>query len=82
MDRSKLMGVVIMAVAAGQMVLFLVGAARRSYAAIAVPVATALAGLSALAFWIGWTMATTESDLEGPEFEEEFAATGGFSSTS
>ncbi len=78
MDRSKLAGVAIMAVAVGQIVLFGVGTLRRSYAAIAVPVATALAGLSALAFWIGWTMATTESDLEGPEFEEEFAASGGF----
>ncbi len=76
MNKSQLTGVAIMAVAAVQMLAFGYGAARRSYAAIAVPVATALAGLSALAFWIGWTMMTTESNLEGPEFEEEFAATG------
>ncbi len=74
MNKTQLTGVAIMAVAAVQMMAFTVGAARRSYAAIALPVATALAGLSALAFWIGWTMMTTEADLEGPEFEEEFSA--------
>jgi hypothetical protein len=31
-----------------------------------------LAAVSALAFWIGWTMFTTESELE-EEFEEEEA---------
>ncbi|HWO93844.1 MAG TPA: hypothetical protein VNL92_03690 [Dehalococcoidia bacterium] len=82
MDRSKMTGAAIMALAAFQMIAFSFGALRRSYVAVAVPVATALAGLSALAFWIGWTMVTTESDLEGPEFEEEFAATGGVGGSS
>ena len=75
-NKSQITGAAIMAIAVLQMLVFLTAAARRSYAAIAVPVAAALAGLSALAFWIGWTMVTTEADLEGLEFEEEFAASG------
>jgi hypothetical protein len=35
---------------------------RKSYAAVALPVGAALAVVSALAFWIGWTMFTGESD--------------------
>jgi len=58
-----------MAGAAIQVLLFLYGLARRSYAALAVPVALAVAGLSALAIWVGWTMLTTESDLPEPELE-------------
>lgn len=58
-----------MAGAAIQLLLFLYGLARRSYAALAVPVALAVAGLSALAIWVGWTMLTTESDLPEPELE-------------
>ena len=75
-NRSQTTGVVIMALAAIQMFVFMVAASRRSYAALAIPIAAALAGLSALAFWIGWTMVTTEADLDGLEFEEEFAASG------
>ena len=76
MNKSQLTGAAIMAVAAVQMLAFLMGATRRSYAALALPIAAALAALSALAFWIGWTMMTTESNLEGAEFEEELAASG------
>jgi hypothetical protein len=36
-----------------------------------VPVALVLAGVSALAIWVGWTMMTTETDL--PDGEEEGA---------
>jgi hypothetical protein len=35
---------------------------RRSYLAIAIPVGSALAAVSVLAFWIGWTMFTGEQD--------------------
>lgn len=69
MDRSQSTGILIMAGAAIQLLLFLYGLARRSYAALAVPVALAVAGLSALAIWVGWTMLTTESDLPEPELE-------------
>ena len=72
MERSQLTGVLIMAGAVLQMMLFLWAAARRSYMAVALPVMGALAAISALAFWIGWTMFTTESELE-EEFEEEEA---------
>ena len=76
MNKSQLTGAATMAVAAVQIIAFLIGATRRSDAALALPIAAALAALSALAFWIGWTMMTTESNLEGAEFEEEFAASG------
>lgn len=65
-----------MAGAAIQLLLFLYGLARRSYAALAVPVALAVAGLSALAIWVGWTMLTTESDLPEPELESSPTSSG------
>ncbi len=76
MDRSQSTGILIMAGAVVQLVLFLYGLARRSYAALAVPVALAVAGLSALAIWVGWTMLTTESDLPEPELESPPATSG------
>ena len=72
MDRSQATGVAIIAVATLQLLLFLVGAVRKSYAAVAVPVALVLAGVSALAIWVGWTMMTTETDL--PESDDGEAA--------
>lgn len=70
MERSQTMGALIMAVAAVQMLLFLVAAARRSYMAVALPVMAGLSVVSALAFWVGWTMMTAELD----ELEEELEA--------
>jgi len=58
-----------------QMVLFLWAMLRRSYLAIAVPVLSALAVVSALAFWIGWTMFSSESE----EAEETAEPTSGSS---
>jgi hypothetical protein len=72
MERSQMTGVLIMVGAVLQMMLFLWAAARRSYMAVALPVMGVLAAISALAFWIGWTMFSTESELE-EEFEEEEA---------
>jgi hypothetical protein len=72
MERSQMTGVLIMVGAVLQMMLFLWAAARRSYMAVALPVMAVLAAISALAFWIGWTMFSTESELE-EEFEEEEA---------
>jgi len=72
MERSQTTGVLIMAGAVLQMMIFLWAATRRSYMAVALPMMAALAALSAFAFWIGWTMFTTESELEeGLEEEEE-----------
>jgi hypothetical protein len=41
--------------------------------AVALPVMAAVAAVSALAFWIGWTMFTTESELGEEDLEEEAA---------
>ncbi len=71
MDRSQTTGALIMAGGAIQLVLFLIGVVRRSYVALALPITLAVAGISALAVWVGWTMMTTESDL--PEAEEPAA---------
>ncbi|MPZ24016.1 MAG: hypothetical protein GEU28_10850 [Dehalococcoidia bacterium] len=72
MDRTQMAGALIMFGAVSQVILFLFGAARKSYAALALPVFGALGGVSALAFWIGWTMLTTEAEIE-EEFNEETA---------
>jgi hypothetical protein len=69
MERSQTTGVLIMAGAVLEMLLFLYGAARRSYMAVALPVMAAVAAVSALAFWVGWTLLTTEE--EAPELEGE-----------
>jgi uncharacterized membrane protein YesL len=45
------------------MLIMLIGFMRRSYLVIALPVVTAMGIASALAFWVGWTMANTEEDL-------------------
>jgi uncharacterized membrane protein YesL len=55
--------------AAAQMLIMLIGMARRSYLVIALPVLAAVGVISALAFWVGWTMANTEADLA--ELEEQ-----------
>jgi hypothetical protein len=73
MDRSQTTGILIMAGAALEMLLFLYGAARRSYMAVALPVMAAVAAVSALAFWVGWTLLTTEEEV--PEMESESEGT-------
>jgi hypothetical protein len=73
MDRSQMTGTLIMAGAALEMLLFLYGAARRSYMAVALPVMAAVAAVSALAFWVGWTLLTTEEEI--PELEGESEGT-------
>jgi hypothetical protein len=70
MERTQLTGVLIMAATVLQMLLFLWATAKRSYMAVALPVLAAVAAISALAFWIGWTMFTTESELEEELGEE------------
>ncbi len=64
MERSQLAGALIMLGAVLQMILFLWAMARRSYIAVALPVMGALAAISALAFWVGWTMFTAEAETE------------------
>ncbi len=66
MEKSQTTGLLIMVVSVFQFVLFVWAVLRRSYLAVALPVLSALTAVSALAFWIGWTMFTTE----GEEVEE------------
>lgn len=62
MEKSQRTGLIIMVGAALEFVLFFWAMTRKSYAAVALPVGAALAVVSALAFWIGWTMFTGEED--------------------
>ena len=56
-ERSRQLGQALMALAVVQLLLFLGGAAKRSYAALALPVFAVLTLVSGLAFWVGYTLA-------------------------
>lgn len=73
MEKSQQTGLFIMIGSAFMLVFFLWAMLRKSYAAVALPVASALAVVTALAFWIGWTLFTGEED-DGEELEEEGVA--------
>ena len=66
MSRAHTTGVALMAGAALQLLLFVYGALRRSYLALALPVTAAMMALTALTFWVGWTMLTMEEEVEEP----------------
>ena len=70
MGRSRELGMFLMIGASLQMLIMLIGTMRRSYLVIAVPVLAASAVISALAFWVGWTMASTEADLAELEAQD------------
>ena len=70
MGRSKQLGTFLMIGAAVQALIMLIGTMRRSYLAIALPVLAAVGLISALAFWVGWTLANTEPDLAELEARE------------
>ena len=76
MGRSKELGMVLMIIASVQMLFTVVGALKRSYMVIALPVVAAITVISALTFWVGWTMANTEPDLA--ELEESDAVPAAF----
>ena len=61
-DQTRQAGRALMAGAGLSVVLFLLGVARRSYAALAIPVFAGLAAAAGMAFWVGYTMATTNWD--------------------
>ena len=67
--RSRMLGRLLMVAAVLQMLVFLAGLSRRSYLVVALPVGGGLAALSALAFWVGYTMAYAQWD------DDEEAAT-------
>ena len=61
-DQTRELGRAVMALSVVQLVFFLIGATRRSYLVVAVPVGIALAAASGLAFWVGYAMAHTNWD--------------------
>ena len=68
-DRAHLTGVLLMAGAVIQMLLFTWGATRKSYLAVALPMAAAMTTLTAIALWVGWTMINLEEEPEEPAAE-------------
>lgn len=69
MSRAQKTGVLLIVVAALEMLLFLYGAMRRSYLALALPVAAAMAALTALTVWVGYTMLMMEEEEGGETIE-------------
>jgi hypothetical protein len=65
-DRAHLTGVLLMAGAVIQMLLFIWGATRKSYLAVVLPMAAAMTTLTAIALWVGWTMLNLEEEPEEP----------------
>ena len=71
MGRSKQLGTYIVIGASLQAIIMLIGVMRRSYWVIALPVLAATGVVSALAFWVGWTMMNTEPDMVELEERED-----------
>ena len=69
MGQSRQLGMILMIGAVADMLIMTIGVMRRSYLVIALPVLAMVGVLSALTFWVGWTMANTEADLA--ELEEQ-----------
>lgn len=66
MNRAHTTGIVLIAGAIVELLLFLYGAARRSYLALALPVTAAMLTVTALTIWVGWTMMTMEEEEDEP----------------
>ena len=67
---SQRTGLFVMIASAFALVVFCWAVLRRSYMALALPLMGAVGAVSALAFWIGWTMFTgAEADDEAGEEE-------------
>ena len=66
MNRAQTTGVVLIVGAVLEMLLFLYGAMRRSYMALALPVTAAMLALTALTVWMGWTMLNLEEESDEP----------------
>ena len=71
MERTRLTGAVLMGVVVLELLLFLRALSRNSYAAVAIPAAILVLLVSALLFWVGWTLVEMEDELEGLEFQTE-----------
>lgn len=64
MDQSRSIGTLLMAASAVQMLVFTIAVMRRSYLAVALPVLGAIAALSGVLFWVGYTMANMEPQTD------------------
>lgn len=64
-QRSRRIGRALMALAGLQLLVFFVGAIRRSYLVVAVPVGIAVGIASGFLFWVGYTMSV--KDWDDPE---------------
>jgi hypothetical protein len=71
MEQSRTIGAVLIVVSGLQMLLFSIGIMRRSYAAIALPVMAAMAAISGLLFWVGYTMVNMQPDLTELDLEDD-----------
>ena len=71
MERTQSMGAILMAVSAFQMLVFTIGVLRKSYMAVALPVLAAMGAVSAVLFWIGYTMVNMEPELSELDVEDE-----------
>lgn len=74
MGQSRQLGMILMIGAALDMLIMTVGVMRRSYLVIALPVLAMVGLISALTFWVGWTIANTEDDLAELEAATEIPA--------
>jgi len=73
MSRAQKTGALLIAGAALEMLLFIYGAMRRSYLALALPMTAAMTALTALTFWVGWTMLVMEEEAEDEAIVEAAA---------
>ncbi len=71
MERQRQIGTILMAIAGVQLLVFLIGVLRHSYLAIALPVVGAVAAVSGLLFWVGYTMTSMNPDYADLDMEEE-----------
>ena len=64
-ERSRVLGGLLCIGTAAGAALFLYGIAVGSYWALALPIAALVLFVLGLVFWIGWTIATVQTDAEG-----------------
>jgi xanthine/uracil/vitamin C permease (AzgA family) len=68
-EQSRQLGMAVMAASVLSLLLTLIGALRRSYLALAIPVTIGVGILAGLGFWVGYTMAATRWDEAVHDFE-------------
>jgi hypothetical protein len=71
MTRAQNTGLILMGAAVLQMLLFVYGALRRSYLALALPMTIAMTMVAALTFWMGWTMVVMEEEPDEPAVRQD-----------